>query len=77
MSGSTLSDTITVGITLGSAAYPSPLTITSTGAITPAAYGVAGVYAAISAGYVLNQGSVTGRIGQTGSPRAGMTGVPR
>jgi hypothetical protein len=68
MAGSTLSDTITVGITLGSAAYPSPLTITSTGAITPSAYGVTGVYAAIGAGYLLNQGSVTGGFGQTGSP---------
>jgi collagen type I/II/III/V/XI/XXIV/XXVII alpha len=67
MAGSTLSDTITVGITLGSAAYPSPLTITPTGAIAPSAYAVAGLYATISAGYVLNQGSVAGGVGRTGS----------
>jgi len=75
MAGSTLSDTITFGITLGSAAYPSPLTITQTGAIAPSANAATGLYATISAGYVLNRGSVTGGIGQTGSAAAnGATG---
>lgn len=70
MSGSTLSNTITLGITLGSVAYPSPLTITSTGAVQPASYAAAGLVATLSTGYVLNQGTLTGGIGQTGSPAA-------
>jgi hypothetical protein len=53
------------------------LTITPVGAIAPLALGVAGVYATIGAGYVLNQGAVTGGMGQTGSlATVGGTGGP-
>jgi hypothetical protein len=67
MSGSTLSDAITVGLNLRDAAYPSPLTIMSSGAIAPSTYAAIGMDATINSGYVLNQGAVTGGIGQTGS----------
>lgn len=68
MSGSTLGSTLTVGLTLGSDAYPSPLTITPLGAIDVTEAGATALYATIAGGYVLNAGSVAGAIGQTGSP---------
>jgi hypothetical protein len=63
MAGSTISRLVAASVTLGSRAYPSPLTITATGTIAPVAGGSPGataLVARVSAGYVLNQGSVVG-----------------
>ena len=43
MAGSTISGTIANTVTLGSASYPSPLTVTGTGAVLVSAYGSIGV----------------------------------
>jgi hypothetical protein len=67
MVGGTLSHTVTSGITLDSVAYPSPLTITTAGAVdTGAEEGAVALVATLSAGYVLNQGSMTGGVGVGG-----------
>jgi hypothetical protein len=72
MAGSTISSTVTSTVTLGSAAYPSPLIITNTGDISPAANGAAGIVPskvsklAVS---VMNAGVVSG-----GGGSAGLTG---
>ncbi len=74
MSGSTISTKVTIGVTLGAAGYASPLTITSTGAIDPTADGVTGIYAAVHAGTVLNQGTITGGYGLTSGAGAEING---
>lgn len=56
MSGSTINTTIDVGIAMGSAGYPSPLTIASTSAVE-ASSGNA-VYALIANPTLVNQGTV-------------------
>jgi adhesin HecA-like repeat protein len=69
VAGSTISNLVTISVTLGSGSYPSPLTITSTGTIDPSAgglIGATGLVAAISAGYVLNQGIIVGAEAATG-----------
>ena len=70
MSGSTIGSKLTTGVTLGSTAAPgiylSPLTITPTGQIAPSNYGVSGLSASISAGYVLNQGRISAGVGTQG-----------
>ena len=50
MAGSTLNHSVTFGVTLGSAGYPSPLTITAAGAIDPATYSAVALVATLSAG---------------------------
>lgn len=70
----TISTTVTTSVTLGSV-YLSPLTITATGDIAPAAPGATGVYAAT--GSVTNNGVIAGAQGaaRTGPPQAGGIGV--
>ncbi len=70
MAGSTIGSKLTIGVTLGSTAAPgiylSPLTITPTGYIAPSSHGVSGLSASITAGYVLNQGGISGGVGTQG-----------
>jgi len=61
MPGSKISTTVTNTVTIGSQAYPSPLTITATGAIAPTAYSANGVYAGsgLSGLRLINHGTIT------------------
>ncbi len=79
MAGSTIGSKVTTGITLGNTAgpgvYTSPLTITPTGYVDPANYGVAGLSGSIASAYVPNQGTISGGIGKQGTAgSAGDTG---
>jgi hypothetical protein len=56
--GSSITNTISMGITLGSGAYTSPLVITNTGEIYPTQSGQDGVQ--MSAGYLSNSGTIVG-----------------
>jgi hypothetical protein len=60
MTGSTISGTVTTTVTLGSASYPSPLTVTSAGDVER------GVYGPASAGILLNGGIISGAAGYNG-----------
>jgi hypothetical protein len=62
MTGSTIATTVSAGITVGSGAYPSPLTITAAGTVAPSTSSATGVYAAAGASTVtvINQGAVSG-----------------
>lgn len=60
MTGSTITATVTSGVTLGSGSYPNPLTVTSTGDIAPTGDGAVGLFADVASGYVLNQGTIAG-----------------
>ncbi len=61
MTGSTISGTISHSVTFGSGAYTGPLTITSTGAITPSTTDAIGlIMPAGVTGSVVNFGNVTG-----------------
>ena len=62
--GSSISGTVTSTVDLGSAAYPSPLTVTGTGAILPAAAGAFGVYASQAGVSLSNAGRIEGGAGQ-------------
>ena len=59
--GSSISSIVTSTVDLGSAAYPSPLTVTSTGAILPS---LTGVYAAQAGVSLTNAGLIEGGAGQ-------------
>jgi hypothetical protein len=58
--GSEISTTITSTVTVGSTAYPSPLTITNTGVIAPQAVGAIGVLSDISGNVLTNNGAIDG-----------------
>ena len=78
MASSTISKTVTIGVTLGSPAYPSPLIITRTGDIAPSAAGANALYSNVGAWYVLNQGTITAAMGSTGAsgtPPFGTAGI--
>ena len=71
MTGKTISSLVTTSVTLGSAGYPSPLTITSTGRIAPSVYGAVGILLPSlgSLASIVNQGAVSameGGYGRTG-----------
>ena len=61
MSGSTLSGTLTVGVTLDVTSYFNGLTLTRTAEINPAANETDGVY--VQSGTILNYGSINGSSG--------------
>ena len=67
MAGSTISSHVTIGVTLGSGSYPSPLTITQAGAIAASGYSATALIATISDGYVLNAGTIGGSGGSLGA----------
>jgi hypothetical protein len=78
MADSTISSKVTISVTLGSAAYPSPLTITPAGFIDPSAGGfdgATGLVATIAVGAVLNQGTIAGGVGGTLSTVANNGGI--
>jgi hypothetical protein len=54
-------------VTLGSAAFPSPLTITATGVVAPAVAGATGVLSSIAGNSLTNNGAVDGGAGRNGS----------
>jgi hypothetical protein len=68
----TISGTITSTVTLGTDGYSSPLTITTTGAITPTAPDAIALVipATVQGAVVLNQGSVIGSNGDVHTPNA-------
>jgi hypothetical protein len=76
-SGKVISKTIHGEVIIGKAAYPSPLTITATGAIEPSAAGLTALLAPASLGpvSVLNAGTIIGGPGATGVHGAGGLGV--
>jgi hypothetical protein len=67
MAGSTISGTVTSTVTLGSASYPSPLTVAGTGVVAPSAYAATGVYGPAGSGTLINDGSITGGVGTNSS----------
>ncbi len=71
MAGSTISGTITSTVTIGSALYPSPLTISGTGVIAVAAYAGIGVDGPADSGTLINDGAVTGGAGSAASSGGG------
>ena len=76
MTGKTIATTITQTVTLGSA-YPSPLTITTAGAVTPTLAGAIGIYLPSGAGFdtIVNHGNVFGGTGGVNEDQfAGLTG---
>ena len=58
---STISTTIITNVTLGTAAYPSPLNITRTGAVAPAKY--TAIYSNLAGNRLINHGAVDGGYG--------------
>lgn len=60
---STISTTIITNVTLGTAAYPSPLNITRTGAVAPAKY--TAIYSNLAGNRLINHGAVDGGYGAT------------
>jgi collagen type I alpha len=75
---STLSSTITHGITLGSGTYASPLMILASGEIAPAGTAETGLYAALAGGYIANAGTIlagTGTTAAAGATTAGMGSI--
>ena len=69
MSGSTITGTVTMGITLGSAGYYSPLTVEQTGRVNPSQSTVAGVL--VDNGLLTNNGTIVGGGAYYQNQRAG------
>jgi hypothetical protein len=65
MVGSTINGKVTTTVTLGSASYPSPVTVTGSGDIVVSAYGAIGVYGSPGSGVLVNAGAITGGAGST------------
>jgi len=59
--------TLIYAVTLGSTAFPSPLTITATGGVAPAAAGATGVLSSIAGNSLTNHGAIHGGAGSNGS----------
>ena len=74
MSGSTISGKVTNTVTLGSANYPSPLTVAGTGNVTISAYSGIGIYGPVGSGTLINDGTVTGGVGAIASNFIGSNG---
>src|SRR5580698_1139618 len=74
MTGSTITTNVTNSVTLGSGAYPGPLTIAAGGSVDPTASGANAIYGATAGVYLLNQGSVLGGAGLYVSTGIGVTG---
>jgi hypothetical protein len=75
MAGSTISGKVTTTVTLGSASYPSPLTITGSGDIAVSAPSATGIDAPAGSGIVINDGTVTGGAAIEASDGSGGVGV--
>jgi hypothetical protein len=77
MTGSTIKTTITTGVTVGGAIYPSPLTITAAGTVAPTVVNATAVYAAAATPNVSlnNQGAISGGGGGYGGNAMGGDGV--
>jgi len=60
-----ISTTVYTTVTVGSSAYPSPLTISSTGAVEPSSYGASGVVSALAGNYAKNYGNIDGGSGHS------------
>ena len=65
MTGSTISNTVTSTVTLGSALYPSPLTVTGSGDVAVTAFSAIGIFGPADSGTLINDGKVTGGAGGT------------
>ena len=65
--GHGISTAVNTAVTLGGAAYPSPLTITSTGVVAPAAAGAVGVVSKIATNSLTSNGAVDGATGSNGT----------
>src|ERR1700733_14299639 len=62
MAGSTISSTVTSTVTLGSASYPSPLTVTATGDVASTYPAATGVFGPAGGGTLINDGTVMGAV---------------
>ena len=58
-----INTTVYYTVTVGSAAYPSPLTITTSGAVEPNSIGATGVYSGVAGNSVTNYGTIDGGAG--------------
>jgi hypothetical protein len=67
INGSIISTTISAAVTLGQRPYPSPLTITTTGVVTPSTAGATGVLSNLSGNSLTNNGAINGGTGTSGS----------
>ena len=76
VSGDILSKTVTTSITLGSTGYPSPLAITTTGAVAPSTASGASVVSTVKNNSLTNNGRISGAAGASGTVgQAGFSGV--
>jgi len=66
-SGPGISTTFTGTVTMGSAAFPSPLTITTTGVVAPTVAGATAVLSDISGNSLTNAGAIDGGAGSNGT----------
>jgi hypothetical protein len=73
--GSGISTTLTSTVTVGSAAHPSPLTITSTGVVAPTAAGATGLVSSHLTNSLTNNGAIQGGAGAAMSAANGGFGV--
>jgi hypothetical protein len=73
--GSGISTTVTSTVTVGSAAHPSPLIITSTGVVAPTAAGATGLVSSHSTNSLTNNGAIQGAAGAAMSAANGGFGV--
>jgi hypothetical protein len=58
-----ITSTVYYTVTVGSGAYPSPLTITASGAVEPTGIGAPGVYSGLAGNSVANYGTIDGGAG--------------
>lgn len=75
MAGSTISTSLTIGVTLDSGVYQSPLTVAATGDIAPSDYAASGLTGGLAAGYTLNEGTIGAGTGAKGVNSAGLGGT--
>jgi hypothetical protein len=71
MAGSIISGKVTNSVTLGSAGYPSPLTVAATGDVAVSANAGIGIYGPASSGTLINDGTVAGGAGSASSSAGG------
>jgi hypothetical protein len=69
-----ISGTVTTTVVLGEGSYGDKLTVTSTGAVLPSAYGADAIYAAVSNAKLVNMGKIVGGVGAYGAGGAGGNG---
>jgi hypothetical protein len=74
MANSTITGLVSNSVTIGSALYPSALTITATGSVVPTAAGAVGVTSSVTNPVLINEGTIEGGQGTHSASGTGGTG---